>query len=728
MNKKNVIIALLASIGLHSAPAFLDRPSIPKESCTNQTLDCFLEQREAFNKELYEDVEDGSLDDMSLYEMTFRRDVLAHNIDTARNGFDNFLDTQEQTREFEDFGNSIRYKVVYKPSLTEKLDEIQREMFKGQFRAYLGEEARVSTILERGLFNCDSSTEFHVMLSQFFDIKEQQVLIYTDHLATHVKDEESREWKYEHTKSNGFRIDYANSKKGLIAPTSIFAIAYLLDQGYVLYDFPDWVKEIYQTKLGNESSPDISTNTTTNTTKRYPNPGINSGLEMPDPKEMRPVFFEEGENATCKYNTSITETKYDRTKDILDARISFYLGEAKKGLLYPEAANIDWLKAAEEIITPEYGYQLHLWPEALDEKNEPDNFCYALILDSHFQKLSPGRLNERQKEVRQLYQQKIEDNLKIYHTSTDAELRYLARKDLVALGLLCMPKKEEQKEEKGHNKIHECLDCINITVEQKEPPPLAKTSAKYVGNALEKEKEGVVDRQLFLKIFQALEEESKTEAQVDTINFFGMYADARSIEILRRLHDQGFSQATTHLALHGYIEVLPTLIGKIEKDIEDSEQIEKRREGCFGRLRPSSLYPLEKLADQRSYPVLKKIIENPYFQKNDCYSRYVLKAAVSLAKMGHPEGTELIYKYASRDTFTDDFTNYEQLQAAKFLADVGDKRGYQILRKAVKNGESGAAGYLADLNDATGKDHLLYLLKMDRMSNIPALVKLGYYR
>ncbi|MBW2964852.1 hypothetical protein KY363_05330, partial [Candidatus Woesearchaeota archaeon] len=254
------------------------------------TLEQLLEQRKRFNEKLYKHVRTGELVGMSYHEMAVQRDVLAHNIDAMRRGFPFLLDSSQLIGRFEQFAESISPDVHSAKGLADKVDEIQFQLFeRGMFLGYQGKEARTSSILERGMYNCDSSTEFAIMAARYLGIDQQKLLVYEDHLASVVPDDRirGRMWKVEHTATHGFRQDYARAKQGMIAPVSLFAIGYLLKQGYSLSQFPENIQQYYREKLGSESiSTLINKLVGTNTTKAFPSPGVVSGLAPPDPDEI----------------------------------------------------------------------------------------------------------------------------------------------------------------------------------------------------------------------------------------------------------------------------------------------------------------------------------------------------------------------------------------------------------------------------------------------------------
>ena len=391
MGKKTSLFnyAMLASAALHLGifavapyPANTENINTAKKSeILCNSLECLIEKRKQFDDRLFEDLKDGSLDSMALHEMAIRRDVLAHNIWAAENGFADFLDAQQLIGSFEDYWKENSYQVQLKPTTEEKMDVIQQLMFENFFIGYLGKEARTSTILTHGKFNCDSSAEFHMMSAEFLGVNDllwfkQWMLIYDDHVTSLVVGDDGKRWKYEHTAGNGFRLDYAKAKKGLIAPIDFQAIMYLVGQGYPLDKFPSWAQEMYTEKLGNEKDSEVGTNTT----KKYPKPGVRSGSSFPDLNMFIPTPAIRGGAVSERSGLSSENNFYfgrisssgietargekwsyllQREKDlagekakadfIYDEKKEFYLEEAKKGLIYPEAADIDWLK--EAIIT-----------------------------------------------------------------------------------------------------------------------------------------------------------------------------------------------------------------------------------------------------------------------------------------------------------------------------------------------------------------------------------------
>ena len=99
---------------------------------------------------------------------------------------------------FEDYWKENSYQVQLKPTTEEKMDVIQQLMFENFFIGYLGKEARTSTILTHGKFNCDSSAEFHMMSAEFLGVNDllwfkQWMLIYDDHVTSLVVGDDGKD-------------------------------------------------------------------------------------------------------------------------------------------------------------------------------------------------------------------------------------------------------------------------------------------------------------------------------------------------------------------------------------------------------------------------------------------------------------------------------------------------------------------------------------------------------
>lgn len=245
----------------------------PQEPKKKPDLEKLKEERRLYVAELHESLMKG--EEIKLSDFLIKSAVLDKNIELA---------------EKEEFGPSEEFiKYEYSEIVKEAEKDVESEKNKigalhffvhtQIFKGYFWESDGMDDVVDRGWYNCLSSTElFSALLEDVLGNKDYQLLLFDDHVATFLNgrkiENTEHEWKNTNTKYN---------RCGLRVHRDAFIGAYLVKNGITPEELPTHVSAAYSSKKRWKGCPKKGKKIVENRmgTSGFPSPGVKSGLSVP---------------------------------------------------------------------------------------------------------------------------------------------------------------------------------------------------------------------------------------------------------------------------------------------------------------------------------------------------------------------------------------------------------------------------------------------------------------
>jgi len=246
-------------------------------------LDKLLREREEYVSEIHSALMRG--EEVKLSDFLIKSAVLDRNIEMAEKG--EFGPTEEQIRQKYD---DLVAKVKEEAELySDKPATIHYFLHTKVLRGYFYASDNIIDILDRGWYNCLSSTQIYsALLEDIAGIKNYKIMLYDDHLATFLKGRKIENvehlWKKTNKRYNGC---------GFPVHRDAFIAAYLVKNGIEPEELPADISRIYSIKKRWKGCPKKGKKIVENIVAEsgFPDPGVKSGISVPSYFMENPYYL-----------------------------------------------------------------------------------------------------------------------------------------------------------------------------------------------------------------------------------------------------------------------------------------------------------------------------------------------------------------------------------------------------------------------------------------------------
>ena len=246
-------------------------------------LNKLLKEREQYVSEIHSALMRG--EEVKLSDFLIKSAVLDRNIEMAEKG--EFGPTEEHIRQKYD---ALVAKVKEEAELySDKPSTIHYFLHTKILKGYFYASDSIIDILERGWYNCLSSTQLYsALLEDVAGIKNYKIMLYDDHLATFLKGRKIENvehlWKKTNKRYNGC---------GFPVHRDAFIAAYLVKNGIEPGELPADISRIYSIKKRWKGCPKKGKKIVENIVAEsgFPDPGVKSGISVPSYFMENPYYL-----------------------------------------------------------------------------------------------------------------------------------------------------------------------------------------------------------------------------------------------------------------------------------------------------------------------------------------------------------------------------------------------------------------------------------------------------
>jgi len=246
----------------------------PPEMKKKPDLEKLKGERHQYVSELHESLMKG--EEIKLSDFLIKSGTLDRDIELAEKGE---FGISEEARKavYRKIVADANDAVYYEEDKISALHQfVHTEVAKGYFYA----SGDITNVLDRGWYNCLSSTQLYsALLEDSLGIKDYQILLFDDHVATSYKGRKienvEHEWEKTNKRYNGC---------GLPVHKDAFIAAYLVRNGVQPEELPPYLSEIYLAEKKNwKGCPKKGKKIVANllNDSGFPMPGVKSGLSVP---------------------------------------------------------------------------------------------------------------------------------------------------------------------------------------------------------------------------------------------------------------------------------------------------------------------------------------------------------------------------------------------------------------------------------------------------------------
>lgn len=220
-------------------------------------IDMYERRLKIYNKELFEDLKDSSFQD-DYAHFLIKTSVYHTNLEEFKKDvFDPYMTVSSLQTRWENIVERIKGVLQDLPKYTnelEKLNAIQKTVVLNDIvREYSETDSRFYHILLEKKGNCSSISDLSMALYQELIGKGHYFYLATvGHIVTAYIGIHGEKYWFENTqgKNQAMPFDNNTEKYGLVMPLEIQIMAYLLEQGYSLEDFPENLQQYWKKKKG----------------------------------------------------------------------------------------------------------------------------------------------------------------------------------------------------------------------------------------------------------------------------------------------------------------------------------------------------------------------------------------------------------------------------------------------------------------------------------------------
>lgn len=360
--------------------------------------------------------------------------------------------------------------------------------------------------------------------------------------------------------------------------------------------------------------------------KRFPKPGILSGIPKPNPERVIPIFVGEPIAKRSGLDSAPLSPEQNGPNDferaMKNGKMERYLREAMEGYIYPSASEIDWLQTASDILNGRYFL--------VERSSDGEAFAYSLVLDRIYNSaLSEEELQQRQNDLIERYENIIRASL-----SEDANGNQSlwstakVRSHVVNLvqGLISRSKATVDNKRGGYMVMH---------LSNRTRPSVSKSGEKeYAAARIEKIKQDLgID--MSDQIYPALQRYG-TNPEVKDFIVSGLsflkVSDTRALAMMEAYMNS--STSNPHGRVMAAIALAPTGNRDAFKVLEGTNPND------LGYYDPSDFTDaLRLVGGEQAYDKLKSIMES-----SDSSGDYKRGAALALGQLGFSDGKKWLHK------------------------------------------------------------------------------------
>lgn len=299
---------------------------------------------------------------ISISDFAIKSEVLDRNIENMESGSGDIIDEKESHNRYEAIlGQAKRWTDKYETN-GKKIEEMHHFSHYRMFRGYLKGSGEILDVLEKGIYNCFSSTEFDTALEDDIVGSGNYGVVVLDppkdpskgksgHMLSWFRDKKGRLWQIENTDGGPpRRVPFV---KGLRTPKEIFIAAYLINNGIRVDQLPKKLAQLYKRGVRPDGFPIAGVSTDLPEPPDYLIPNPYFGIKNP---KSFPRNIEDSTGQIIGTEEIIKEAK-------IDTMAFSFFREPKK--LRPKTIGlsiikipegIDWCNVAEEAIDFPGGY------------------------------------------------------------------------------------------------------------------------------------------------------------------------------------------------------------------------------------------------------------------------------------------------------------------------------------------------------------------------------------
>ncbi len=242
------------------------------------------EERKQYIAELLTMLKNGKR--VLLSDFLIKSQILDENIELAR-GKQPLIKESDVKGKYFQLAEEAKKEVIGKEN---KIEELHHYLHTKVFAGYFWGSGSILDVIDRGWYNCLSSTEmFSALLEDVLGEEQYKVLLFDDHAATFLKgmviENTADTWKEAHKSYSGC---------GLAAPSDIFVAAYLVKHGISEEEFPPRIAAIYKSRAVWKGCPKKGKNKMAESLKGggFPVVGVGSGFPEPPLEFIPNPYFE----------------------------------------------------------------------------------------------------------------------------------------------------------------------------------------------------------------------------------------------------------------------------------------------------------------------------------------------------------------------------------------------------------------------------------------------------